>query len=115
MNKISYDSCHFHKVDTWCWLRIRAYLNELLIARLQAGRECFTHKLSNFDFETIRDFLEQMDCAYLHPRRDAAHILLCQSLYGDMAISDSMAHKVRSSLFALRSKENKPKSVSKSA
>ena len=115
MKQTSYLCTHFHKVETWTWLRTRAYLCELLVARLQAGRECFTYRLSNFDFETLRDFMEQMDTAYLHPRRDAAHIRLCQTIYGHLSISDALADKVRSSILALRSKENKPKSVSKIA
>ena len=115
MTKTSYLLTHFHKVETWTWLRTRTYLCELLVARLQAGRECFTYRLSNFDFETLRDFMEQMDTAYLHPRRDATHIRLCQTIYGHLSISDALADKVRSSILALRSKENKPKSVSKIA
>lgn len=115
MKQTSYLCTHFHKVETWTWLRTRTYLCELLVARLQAGRECFTYRLSNFDFETLRDFMEQMDTAYLHPRRDAAHIRLCQTIYGHLSISDALADKVRSSILALRSKEKKPKSVSKIA
>lgn len=115
MKQTSYLLTHFHKVETWTWLRTRAFICELLVARLQAGRECFTFRLSNFDFETLRDFLEQMDTAYLHPRRDAAHIRLCQTIYGSMAISDDLADKVRSTILALRGQEKKPKSVSKYA
>lgn len=110
---LNYLSTHFHKVESCTWLRVRQYLAELLIARLQAGSECFTFNLSNFDFETVRDFLEQMDCAYLHPRRDAAHLALCQTMYGPMKISDKFAHEMRSSQLALRENEKKPKSMSK--
>ena len=112
MKTTSYLCTHYHKVESWTWLRVRGYLNELLIARLQAGEESFTHCLSDFDFETIRDFLEQMDTAYLHPRRDAAHVRLCQTVYGNMAISDALAHKVRSTHLALLRDEKKPKSIS---
>lgn len=112
MKQTSYLLTHFHKVETWTWLRTRTYLCGLLVARLQAGRECFTYRLSNFDFETLRDFMEQMDTAYLHPRRDAAHVRLCQTMYGHLAISDILADKVRSSILALRGQEKKPKSIS---
>lgn len=115
MKQTSYLCTHFHKVETWTWLRTRTYLCELLVARLQAGRECFTYHLSDFDFETLRDFMEQMDTAYLHPRRDAAHIRLCQTINGRMAISDALADKVRSSILALRGQEKKPKSIYKFA
>ena len=115
MTKTSYLITHFHKVETWTWLRTRTYLCELLVARLQAGRECFTLNLSDFDFETLRDFLEQMDSAYLHQRRDAAHHRVCQTIYGQMVISDALADKVRSSILALRGQEKKPMSVSKFA
>ena len=115
MKQTSYLLTHFHKVETWTWLRTRTYLCELLVARLQAGRECLAFRLSDFDFETLRDFMEQMDTAYLHPRREAAHQRVCQAIYGQMAISDTLADKVRSSILALRGQEKKPKSVSKFA
>lgn len=115
MTKTSYLITHFHKVETCSWLRTRTYLCELLVARLQAGRGCFTYHLSDFDFETLRDFMEQMDTAFLHLRRDAAHIRLCQTMYGQMAITDTLADKVSSSILALRGQEKKPKSVSKFA
>ena len=67
----------------------------MLLARLECAGECFIQKVSAADFETIRDFLEQMDTAYLHPRRDAAHLSLCQTLYGSMVISDRLAERVR--------------------
>lgn len=110
---LNYLSTHFHKVESCTWLRVRQYLTELLIARLQAGRECFTFNLSNFDFETVRDFLEQMDTAYLHPRRDSSHLALCQTMYGNVQITDKMAHEMRSYRLALRENEKKPKSISK--
>ena len=82
MKQTSYVLTHFHKVETWTWLRTRT---------------------------------EQMDTAYLHQQRDAADHRLCQTIYGQMAISDTLADKVRSSILALRGQEKKPKSVSKFA
>lgn len=93
---LSYLNTHFHKVDSCTWLRVRTILQSMLLARVKSANECFTQKVSAADFETIRDFLEQMDTAYLHPRRDAAHLSLCQTLYGSMVISDRLAERVRS-------------------
>ena len=92
---LSYLNTHFHKVESCTWLRVRTILQQMLLARLECAGECFIQKVSAADFETIRDFLEQMDTAYLHPRRDAAHLSLCQTLYGSMVISDRLAERVR--------------------
>lgn len=81
MKHYDYLACHFHKVEGLVWLRIREVLNNLLISRIKAGQQKFAFTVSNDDFETIRDFVEQMDTAYLHPRRDSYHIAYLQSIY----------------------------------
>lgn len=81
MKHYDYLACHFHKVEGLVWLRIREVLNDLLIGRVEAGQQKFVFTVSDDDFDTIRDFVEQMDIAYLHPRRDSYHIAFLQSIY----------------------------------
>ncbi|MBQ5477310.1 MAG: hypothetical protein IIT64_05900, partial [Bacteroidaceae bacterium] len=81
MKHYDYLACHFHKVDGITWLRIREVLNSLLLGRVRAGEQKFAYTDSYDDFDTIRDFVEQMDIAYLHPRRDSYHIAFLQSIY----------------------------------
>lgn len=86
MKHYDYLACHFHKVEGLVWLRIREVLNDLLISRVKAGQQKFAFTVSNDDFDTIRDFVEQMDIAYLHPRRDSYHIAFLESIYSDWKV-----------------------------
>lgn len=72
--------CHYHRCDTITWLHVRTILDRLLLARLNGGTS-FSFSLSNESFEYIRDFQEQMDTAYLHPRRDSLHLSLIRDRY----------------------------------
>ena len=74
-----------------------------------------THFLKVETWAWLRTRTEQMDTAYRHQRRDAADQRVCQTIYGQMAISGTLADKVRSSILALRGQEKKPKSISKFA
>lgn len=90
MKKIfSYLACHYHKVDTITWLNVRAMLNNALLARIKQGREFLTLHMSNDDFDTISEFVEQMDTAYLHPRRDSYHIHILQTTYSNFRPKNS--------------------------
>ena len=108
--QIDYICARFHKVDAWTWLRVRQLLNGFLLNRLVAGSQKFFVVLCDEDFETIRDFCEQMDMGYLHPRRDAAHIKLCQTMYGTMNVPAKALERIRKANIARFSEEKKPKS-----
>ena len=77
------------------WLRIREVLNNLLISRIKAGQQKFAFTVSNDDFDTIRDFVEQMDVAYLHPRRDSYHIAYLQSIYSAWRVPACFLARIR--------------------
>lgn len=81
IHNFSYLACHFHKVESVVWLRVREVINEMLLSRVKASSEFFTYKLCSDDFDTLRDFVEQMDTAYLHPRRDSFHVNFLKSIY----------------------------------
>ena len=73
--------CHYHRCDTITWLHVRNLLDKLLLSRLHAGTNTFLFSLDDISFEAIRDFTEQMDTAYLHPRRDSLHLSLIRDRY----------------------------------
>ena len=95
MTHYDYLACHFHKVEGLVWLRIREVLNNLLISRIKAGQQKFAFTVSNDDFDTIRDFVEQMDVAYLHPRRDSYHIAYLQSIYSAWRVPACFLARIR--------------------
>lgn len=47
------------------------------------------------DMELIWDFLEQMDIAYLHPRRDSLYISHVKSNYANFNIRPADAIKIK--------------------
>ena len=100
-----YLACHFHRVEALTWLRVRTMLNELLLGRVQSNSQYLTYQVSDEDFETIRDFVEQMDIAYLHPRRDSYHLQLLQTIYSTFTLP-----KKSPFLSCLPTDEKKPKS-----
>lgn len=95
MKHYDYLACHFHKVDGITWLRIREVLNSLLLGRVRAGEQKFAFTVSDDDFYTIRDFVEQMDIAYLHPRRDSYHIAFLQSIYSGWKVPACFLARLR--------------------
>lgn len=109
-SQLDYISAHFHRVDTWTWLRVRQLLQGFLLGRLSAGCSRFVVELGNEDFETIRDFCEQMDIGYLHPRRDSLHVSLCSTMYGTMKIPARALERMREHRISHSCNEKKPKS-----
>ena len=78
--------CHFHRCDVLTWLSVKNWLERVLVKRVDACQSSFLVELDGFQFEVIRDFIQQMDCAYIHPRRDAMHVSLCSSVYADFVV-----------------------------
>lgn len=115
MKKYDFLVCHYHRVDSLTWLRIREVLGKLLLARVEAASECFMFNCSHDDCETILDFREQMDVGYLHPRRDSYHVSALSSIYSHMEIPASLtaAKYRRGKNIACSSVEKKPKCLSK--
>lgn len=95
MKHYDYLACHFHKVEGLVWLRIREVLNDLLISRVEAGQQKFAFTVTDDDFDTIRDFVEQMDIAYLHPRRDSYHIAFLASVYSGWKVPACFLARLR--------------------
>lgn len=83
--------CHYHRCDTITWLHVRTILDKLLLSRLYAGTNSFSFHLDDHSFEVIRDFTEQMDTAYLHPRRDSLHLSLIRDRYNWLTHSRLLA------------------------
>lgn len=108
MLKVDFLQCHYHKVDSFTWLRIREVLNQMLVARIEAASQFFTFKITTDDFETIRDFVEQMDTAYLHPRRDSMHVNYLQSIYSSWRVPANFLGKLRDAKRRVTSLTNAP-------
>lgn len=66
-------------------MQVHDLLDRLLLARVRAGKSTFVFTLSDDSFETIRDFIEQMDIAYLHPRRDSFQVSLLAARYSNFS------------------------------
>lgn len=81
MKSLNFENCHFHKVDSWLWASIRSFLHEVQRERIVQGAEFVTLNVDAADFDNISSFVEQMDTAYLHPRRDSAHIHFLAKTY----------------------------------
>ena len=81
--------CRFHACDTITWLNVRELLQHLQLTRVAAGSESFIFSLNSQAFDTIYEFIEQMDTAYIHPRRDSFHINLCAQIYSKFRVPSS--------------------------
>lgn len=88
-NKSSKLVCRFHACDTLDWLFIRDLLQSLVINRIGHGSEYVTVAVNSQAFETICEFIHQMDTAYIHPRRDSFHVSLCSDIYADFVVPGS--------------------------
>ena len=97
MKTTSYFSCHFHYVDSLSWLCIRRMMQKLVIARLEQGRAIVCFNVSLDDCQCIMDFVEQMDIAYLHPRRDSLHVSLLASQYSNFHVKAETIQKTKRS------------------
>lgn len=93
-NKSSQLVCRFHACDTLDWLYIRDLLQSLVINRIAQGSECVTVAVNSQAFDTICEFIRQMDTAYIHPRRDSFHVSLCSEMYADFRIPGSWQGKL---------------------
>lgn len=81
--------CRFHACDTLLWLNIRQLMQQLQLTRIAAGSESFMFSLNSQAFETICEFIEQMDTAYIHPRRDSFLVNLCAQIYSEFRVPSS--------------------------
>lgn len=108
MLHVDFLQCHFHKVESCTWLRIREVLNKMLVARIEAEGEFIMFKVDNYDFDTIRDFVEQMDTAYLHPRRDSMYVQFMQSIYSNWRVPSNFLGKLRDAKRRVSSLTNAP-------
>ena len=87
MQKVNYLSCHYHKVESLTWLCTRKLMQRVIIARVAQGADMVRLELTRDECENLREFLEQMDIAYLHPRRDSLHVSLLASQYSSLNVS----------------------------
>lgn len=98
--------CHFHYCDTLTWMQVHDLLDRLLLARIRAEESSFVFTLSNDCFETIRDFVEQMDVAYLHPRKDSFQVSLLAARYSNFSIGKEKMPRKRALTAYLAKKKN---------
>lgn len=77
MSNNDYLVCHYHRVDAILWLEIRSWLQRVMKERVLQGHDRPSVYVSKSMWESIDDFVCQMECAYLHPRRDSFHVKRC--------------------------------------
>ena len=87
-------------------MEVHDLLDRLLLARVRAGGSSFVFTLSNDCFEAIRDFVEQMDVAYLHPRRDSFQVSLLAARYSNFSIGQAKMPRKRAISACLAKKKN---------
>lgn len=66
---------HFHRVDSTLWLAVDALLWQLIKSRLDAAANVFTIRFTLDEAQLLTDFQSEMALSYVHPRRDAMHML----------------------------------------
>lgn len=74
MSNYDYLSHHFHRVDSILWLEVKSFIQKLMVCRVQQGADQVLIYLSREMWNDLDEFCVQMECAYLHPRRDSHHI-----------------------------------------
>lgn len=92
---VSYLTCHFHRVKSITWLATRTWLQRVLVARLSSMRDSVVLNVTKEDTELIWDFLDQMDVAYLHPRRDSQYVSLVKSNYANFNLRPADAIRIK--------------------
>lgn len=66
---------HFHRVDSNLWLAVDSLLWQLVKSRLDAAANVFTIRFTLDEAQLLTDFQSEMALSYVHPRRDAMHML----------------------------------------
>lgn len=74
MSNYEYLSHHYHRVDSILWLEVKTFIQKLMVCRLEQGTNHVLIFLSREMWNDLDEFCVQMECAYLHPRRDSHHI-----------------------------------------
>lgn len=75
----------FHSVEPFLWYSVGKFIDALLMHRLNAGHDRLVINLDATMWQNLMTFREQMDTAYLHPRRDAMHLRYINHRYGQGA------------------------------
>lgn len=63
---------HFHKCEDAVLIVVFNILKALLRQRVNSGSNSITLSVSDDDFDTLLDFLDEMSFAYMHPRSTSA-------------------------------------------
>ena len=75
----------FHAVEPFLWYSVGKFIDTLLMQRLNSGHDRLVINLDATMWQNLMTFREQMDTAYLHPRRDAMHLRYINHRYGQGA------------------------------
>lgn len=59
---------HFHRVDDCIYFDAVGILRSILHDRVAQSQQQFTTSLSNYQFDTLYEFLDQLEILYEHPR-----------------------------------------------
>lgn len=81
MSNYEYLSHHYHRVDSILWLEVRTFIRSLMVCRVEQGQDVVSVTLNRDMWQDLDEFVCQMECAYLHPRRDSHHIDKCMINY----------------------------------
>lgn len=96
MGNYDYLLCHYHKVDSLLWLEVKNWLQQVLKARIEQSTEKPTIFLSTSMGNDLMEFLREMECAYIHPRRDSFHVQKCLFTYSGFSVPANHASRKHS-------------------
>jgi len=74
-------SMHYHRVDDSCYLVVVHLLRYLLTSRIDSQSKAVLVNLSDELANTLLDFLDQMEYAYMHPRSTSAKFRFVQTTH----------------------------------
>lgn len=74
MSDFQYLGFHYRRVESILWLEVKTFLQKLMVSRIEQGADLVQIYLSREMWQDLDEFCVQMECAYLHPRRDSKHI-----------------------------------------
>lgn len=100
MSNYDYLLCHYHRVDSLLWLEVRNWLQQVLICRVEQCTDTPTLFVPGTMWNELNEFVRQMECAYLHPRRDSFHVQKCLISYSGFSVPEN--HVSRKNNFSVK-------------
>lgn len=83
----------FHSVDVVLWMETSRFIERALLSYATSRNSVVCVPMSDSLFNALLAFREQMDIAYIHPRRDSMFLHLAQLRYSSFKVPDNHVSK----------------------